>query len=501
MESQRPKNIQYAAIVDGKALSYYIKTNGFDGLALRFLELFMRCKVVICCRVSPLQKALVVRLVKQLLGAITLSIGDGANDVPMIQEAQIGVGISGKEGTQAVMNGDYAIAQFRFLTRLLLVHGSWSYHRMCLLLLYSFYKNIVFSLPNFWFGIFSAFSAQTLFDSWAVSVYNILFTGLPILMVAIFDQNVRAQEMYDYPELYTRGIQGKDFHRGRFWTWQGLGIIQSLVITYFGFFSVWDGTIASNGWTHGLFSMGATVLTGVILVVNLKIFLITNTWTVFNHFGLYFSVFLWYVFLLIYTLIPKNIVIDPNDLFWVTYNLMATANFWLYSLCVVVICFVPDFAYKYYRRSYKPQDYHIIQEKRMLQDRGSRRRKYIKKVRKNMLLRPLIARKKHKQKQLDKDEGESVSPDFTGYAFSQTEGQRDLLISLGMAHAPGEGHLHDMGDDHDDVKPDKKKRKKTKRKEKEEKKEKKEKKEKVVEASDYSNYYSDDSSEEGNVRF
>ena len=93
------------------------------------LQLAIKCEAVICCRVSPLQKALVVRLVKDGLKCMTLAIGDGANDVSMIQAADVGVGISGEEGLQAVNSSDYAIAQFRFLKRLILVHGHWSYAR------------------------------------------------------------------------------------------------------------------------------------------------------------------------------------------------------------------------------------------------------------------------------------------------------------------------------------------------------------------------------------
>lgn len=84
---------------------------------------------MLCCRVSPKQKALVVRLVRDNLDSLTLAIGDGANDVSMIQAADVGVGISGEEGMQAVNASDYSIAQFRFLKRLLLVHGHWSYAR------------------------------------------------------------------------------------------------------------------------------------------------------------------------------------------------------------------------------------------------------------------------------------------------------------------------------------------------------------------------------------
>ena len=101
-------------------------------------------------RVSPLQKALVVKLVKRHKKALLLAIGDGANDVSMIQAAHVGVGISGLEGLQAARAADISIAQFRFLRKLLLVHGSWSYHRISQVILFSFYKNIALNMTQFW---------------------------------------------------------------------------------------------------------------------------------------------------------------------------------------------------------------------------------------------------------------------------------------------------------------------------------------------------------------
>lgn len=127
---------------------------------LSFIEVASQCKAVICCRVTPLQKALVVELVKRTKKAVTLAIGDGANDVSMIKAAHIGVGISGQEGMQAVLASDYSIAQFRYLERLLLVHGRWSYYRMCKFLRYFFYKNIAFTFGHFWYAYFCGFSAQ-----------------------------------------------------------------------------------------------------------------------------------------------------------------------------------------------------------------------------------------------------------------------------------------------------------------------------------------------------
>lgn len=136
-----------ALIIDGKSLTYALEKD----MEKLFLDLAVMCKAVICCRVSPLQKALVVKLVKKYQkGSITLAIGDGANDVSMIQAAHIGVGISGLEGLQAARSADVAIAQFRFLRKLLLVHGAWSYHRVSKTIMFSFYKNITLYLTQFW---------------------------------------------------------------------------------------------------------------------------------------------------------------------------------------------------------------------------------------------------------------------------------------------------------------------------------------------------------------
>lgn len=139
-----------ALIIDGKSLTYALEKD----MEKLFLELAIMCKAVICCRVSPLQKALVVKLVKKhRKESILLAIGDGANDVSMIQAAHIGVGISGLEGLQAARSADVSIGQFRYLRKLLLVHGAWSYHRVSMTILFSFYKNITLYLTQFWVSI------------------------------------------------------------------------------------------------------------------------------------------------------------------------------------------------------------------------------------------------------------------------------------------------------------------------------------------------------------
>ncbi|KAB0375077.1 hypothetical protein FD755_013569 [Muntiacus reevesi] len=161
----------YALIINGHSLAHALESDVKNDL----LELACMCKTVVCCRVTPLQKAQVVELVKKYRNAVTLAIGDGANDVSMIKSAHIGVGISGQEGLQAVLASDYSFAQFRYLQRLLLVHGRWSYVRMCKFLCYFFYKNFAFTLVHFWFGFFCGFSAQIALDTSYWTVINHVF--------------------------------------------------------------------------------------------------------------------------------------------------------------------------------------------------------------------------------------------------------------------------------------------------------------------------------------
>ncbi|CAH8541327.1 unnamed protein product [Schistosoma rodhaini] len=161
----------FALIVDGQTLEFALLCECRE----QFLDVALSCKSVICCRVSPWQKAQLVKLVRQSIkDAVTLAIGDGANDVGMIQAAHVGVGISGMEGRQAACASDYAIAQFRFLNKLLLVHGAWNYNRLTKLILYSFYKNVCLYLIQFWFAILSGFSGQIVFERWSIGLYNVV---------------------------------------------------------------------------------------------------------------------------------------------------------------------------------------------------------------------------------------------------------------------------------------------------------------------------------------
>ena len=148
-------NQRLSLVIDGPTLAFVLSN---DILSYKFFRLGLLASSVVCCRVSPKQKADVVGLAKKNGTWITLSIGDGANDVPMIMEAHIGVGVRGKEGTQAVRSADYALSQFFYLHRLLLVHGRWGYRRVSWVVCYYFYKNIVLVFTEIFFSLENGFS-------------------------------------------------------------------------------------------------------------------------------------------------------------------------------------------------------------------------------------------------------------------------------------------------------------------------------------------------------
>ena len=162
---------------------------------LLFMGIAKYATSVICCRVSPSQKSKVVLMMKRFNPkAVTLAIGDGGNDVPMIMEAHIGIGIYGEEGMRAVQSSDYAIGEFQFLRTLLLFHGRTNYIRNAECVMYFFYKNFCFTLLQFIYGFYCNFTGQTIIDDWFISFYNLLFTSLPLGARALLDHDVKPSD-------------------------------------------------------------------------------------------------------------------------------------------------------------------------------------------------------------------------------------------------------------------------------------------------------------------
>ena len=176
--------------------------------------------VVIACRVSPKQKGDIVDMIRQRFPTkMTLAVGDGANDVAMILKAHVGVGIAGREGMQAARSSDYSIGKFKFLRPLLFFHGRESYRRISFIVCYSFYKNVLYVIVQFWFGFYSVFSGQTLYESWIYQLYNLSFTGAACFYWGVFDFEFSKKKLIGEPRLYRVGMEGSLFNSKVFWGW------------------------------------------------------------------------------------------------------------------------------------------------------------------------------------------------------------------------------------------------------------------------------------------
>jgi magnesium-transporting ATPase (P-type) len=384
-------------IIDGGSLEYVLPSNIADeevetpdkqrlidddeddpreeSLSITFLKLCMLCKSVICCRVSPLQKSLVVKLVKDNYPtAITLAIGDGANDVSMIQAAHIGIGIAGQEGLQAARASDYAIGQFRFLKPLLLVHGRWSYRRIGKLICYSFYKNITLQLTQLWYVFFNGFTGLSLYDSISLMLFNVAFTSLPIIAFAIFDRDVPKEVCMKFPELYVAGQKDYYFNLRIFSIWILNAILHSACCFFIPFIAYHFGLL-NAGKTPSHETLGVTVYTCVILVVTLKVGLESYSWTAFHHLIIWGSILAWFVYQTVYSLLwelvpawrfwPVTTVDDSTrDIYFSFYIAAQNSAFWFILILTIVVALLRDVVWECISRNivYTRQLFHALQE-------------------------------------------------------------------------------------------------------------------------------------------
>jgi len=319
-----------ALIIDGASLTFALYPSNRE----KFLKLALGCSTVIVCRTSPLQKALVVELVKDGLKCVTLAVGDGANDVSMIRAAHVGVGVMGEEGMQAVRSSDYSIQQFSHLARLLLHHGRLSYMRTAQLINYFFYKNIVFTLPQFFYGCFSLFAGQTFFCDLYISAYNVVFTALPVVARAIMETDLPERIAEKYPELYRSGPADEYFSKLTVLKSSGMAIFHALVVTLMPLaFLHGFSSPTSDGTGADLWSTSVASFFYIVPLVHFQICFETWNWTRFVGVTYVISL-LFYVFCVaVYDNFESVIQGVWGHIFF-------TPIFWLvFVLCVIVCLF------------------------------------------------------------------------------------------------------------------------------------------------------------------
>ena len=314
------------------------------------------CEAVLCCRMAPKQKAEVVKMVKsQSSSPICAAIGDGANDVSMIQEAHVGIGIMGSEGRQAVRCSDFGFSQFRFLLRALLVHGRWYYVRVSFLVNYSFYKNVAFITPQVYYAFFNGMSTQSLYESLALTFYNITFTSLPVLIYGLFEQDIPDFLLLKYPHFYSHYTKNANMTWKHFITWALLGLWHSWAL-FFGLYytTLDDSSISYPGvQTPDLYLFGTTLVSSVVTVVNFKLLLETFHHNMFVSISMGITFIGYLLFMFLYCSFMTDFFANYG-IFWTIYLMFTSPSILLYMLLLCVTCLIPDICIKVIRLQFSP---------------------------------------------------------------------------------------------------------------------------------------------------
>lgn len=336
----RELNSRYYLIVDGANLIKILKD---QLLKKKFFIVGLICRSVICCRVSPKQKSEVVTLAKIISNSICLSIGDGSNDVPMIMEANIGVGIIGKEGTQAVRSSDYSIGQFKFLQRLVFCHGRDGYKRVSIFICYYFYKNIILVFPDMALAFLNGFSGQVFYVSILTMMYNCFWTSWPCIFAFGFEKdfwknyeindkfNLLGEHAFAMLKMYKYGQTKSYFNYTQFWKWVFYSLIHSSICYILVVYGLTDNPANGRPYNHTI--MSTIVFSCILKVVTFKLFLETQNWNFITIIFAVLSIACYYACLYIFSL--KSI--GFNFQFELTFIFQKLFNDWVFYYCLVLV--------------------------------------------------------------------------------------------------------------------------------------------------------------------
>ncbi len=355
MEKNSEK-LKFGILVDEKAL---LTITNNEEIAKIFLEVAKEAVAVICCRVSPLQKSQVVKLMKNFdKSKITLAIGDGGNDVSMIMEAHIGIGIYGEEGLRAAQSSDYAIGEFQVLRRLLFVHGYLNLMRNSIMVIYFFYKNFVFTIVHFFYGFLCDFSGQTIIEDWFISLYNLLFTSIPLAARGILDISLRPEDGIIVellmPFLYKEQRTRPTFNVKNFSFNLLKGVIHS-IINYIITIQVVYKEVDVDGHDSNLWLISVILFTNILIIITVDMIIFTKHHTFINWIIIATLTFLLYILFLI--IVEKINIFTSTGTMKVTFD---SSLIWLTILCVCSFCGLIDFVILAFNQIFIKNMYHYI---------------------------------------------------------------------------------------------------------------------------------------------
>ncbi|KAJ4980550.1 hypothetical protein NE237_031387 [Protea cynaroides] len=338
--TSEPKDVAF--VVDGWALEIVL-----NNYREAFTELAILSRTAICCRVTPSQKAQLVKLLKSLDYRI-LAIGDGGNDVKMIQQADIGVGISGREGLQAARAADYSIGKFRFLKRLILVHGRYSYNRTAFLSQYSFYKSLLICFIQIFFSFISGISGTSLFNSVSLMAYNVFYTSFPVL-VSVLDKDLSERTVMQHPEIFSYCQAGRLLNPITFAGWFGRSLFHALVVFLI--------TIHAYAYEKSeMEELSMVALSGCIWLQAFVVTMETNSFTVPQHLAIWGNLAAFYVINFIFSALPTS------EMYMIMFQLCRQPSYWIAIFMTVAVGIGPVLALKYFRCTYRPTAIDILQQ-------------------------------------------------------------------------------------------------------------------------------------------
>ncbi|XP_022881004.1 phospholipid-transporting ATPase 3-like [Olea europaea var. sylvestris] len=376
-----------ALVIDGKCLMYALDPT----LRVMLLNMSLNCSSVVCCRVSPLQKAQVgllncflldfMRNIKEMKNGNQHKNFTWLGDVPTSTRAKRRFLYSVVQNRVTTYYLLEMLIKFKQCLNLSIVIGfvimsaafsEYSFIPSCLIpssltspfnhnnslaasvaAMYS--ASVVDTLLQFCTGI----SGQRFYDDWFQSLFNVIFTALPVIIIGLFDKDVNASLSKKYPELYKEGIRDTFFKWRVVATWAFFAIYQSLVLYYFVIASSTSG-MNSSGKMFGLWDVSTMAFTCVVVTVNLRLLMMCNTITRWHHISVGGSILAWFIFIFIYSgvVLPK----EQENIYFVIYVLMSTLYFYITLLLVPVAALFCDFVYLGVQRWFFPYDYQIVQE-------------------------------------------------------------------------------------------------------------------------------------------
>lgn len=339
-------------VIDGHTLTVIDKDPSHKAI---FTDIAISAESVICCRASPSQKASLVKVIRtKVKRSVTLAIGDGANDIAMIQEAHVGIGIAGKEGLQAARTSDYSIAQFRFLVKLLLVHGRWNYVRLCKYTLGTFWKEMIFYLVQAMYQWWNGYTGQSLYEPWSLAMFNTLFTSLPVIFLGVFEKDLAASTLLAVPELYNIGRCHKGFSFAIYAWWAFMGAVEA-VIVYFVMYSIYGEAVFTRD--NRLYAMGCLAFSICVISISAKLQVIElHNKTVTAIFAVVVSVGGWWVWNLILsgTYNKYDAIYDVNQ--GIIQRFGRNPLWWLTLLIGVMAVVLFEVVVKMIRTAVRPSD-------------------------------------------------------------------------------------------------------------------------------------------------